>query len=198
MTYVTGTQTEVLYVMPANGAALATSSTKTLISGNTTTNPPYILNLATLWQPSYVVGRALRVVARGTFGTTGTPTLTIACSADTTQGTQGVTLAATGALTAPSSITNGNWELEFGVDFNSLGATGGTWSTSIDAVGKFVLGAGNNAATAAATAYMVGSATSITTLLYNTSYFIELYATWGTSSASNTIQCLQFEIFGLN
>ena len=41
MSFITATNTEVLYCMPSPGAALATSVTKTVITANTTTNPAY-------------------------------------------------------------------------------------------------------------------------------------------------------------
>jgi hypothetical protein len=185
--------------MPAAGAALANSSAQTIISGNTSTNPPYQLpSLNTLWgSASYgYSGRALRIVARGTFGTTSAPTLTVVLGLNTAQGTAtpAITLAATGAFTAPTTITNGNWELEIGIDINSIGIT----TSSLDPIGKFCVGPGNNAATAAASTYMIGSATSVTTVNPQTSYWVELAAKWGTANASNTIQCLQFEVLGLN
>jgi len=203
VTFLTGTNAEVLYCMPAAGAILSNSSAQTIISGNTSTNPPY--QLPPIWNlfggPSYAPGRALRVVARGTFGTTGTPTLTIRCGLNSpTQATvpPGIILAATGALTAPSSITSGIWEMEFGVDINSIGDTANTQALSLDALGSFRLGAGNNTAVLKSDVYMVGSATAITTVLPLTAYFIEISALWGTANASNTIQCLQFEVLGLN
>jgi hypothetical protein len=194
-----GTVADTLYVMPSNGAALNTSVTKTLITANTTTNPPYLLPaLSSLWGgASYAIGRALRVVVRGTIGTAATaPTLILSYQADLTQNSQtsAVTLAATGAATITGSLASAAFELEFGIDVNSVGTT----ASSIDVVGKFTYGAGNNAATTAATAIMVGSAASITTMVPTSPYFMELWATWGTSSASNTIQVLQHEIIALN
>jgi hypothetical protein len=202
VTFLTGTNAEVLYCMPNAGAPLANSSAQAIISGNTSTNPPY--QLPPIWNlfggPSYVPGRCLRVVARGTFGTTATPALTIRCGLNTTQATvpPSIILAATGAITTPSGITNGVWELEFGIDINTVGDTAGTQAMSLDALGSFRLGAGNNAATAAGVMYMVGSAAAITTVLPLTAYFIEISALWGTANASNTITCLQFEVLGLN
>lgn len=200
MTFLTGTNAEVLYCMPAAGSALANSTASAIISGNTSTNPPFQMpSLNTLWgSPSYgYSGRALRIVARGTFGTTGSPTLTMTLGLNTIQGSGGtvaITLAATGAFTAPTTITNGNFELEIGIDINSIGIT----TSSLDPIGKFCIGPGNNAATATASTYMIGSATSITSVNPQTSYWVELAAKWGTANASNTIQALQFEVLGLN
>ena len=198
MTFLSGTNTELLYVMPAAGSVYNNSSAQTIISGNTSTNPPYQMpSLYNLWGPSYAVARALRVVARGIFATTGTPTLKVVCGLNTTQGTASpaIVLAGTGAFTTASGVANGMWELEFGIDINSLG-TGA--NSSLDAMGSFRLGVGNNAATTAATMYMVGSTAAITTVNPTTSYWLELAALWGTANASNTLTCFQFEVFGLN
>jgi hypothetical protein len=202
MTFQTGTNAEVLYCMPGTGAPLANSSAQAILSGNTSTNPPYQLPpIQTLFGgPSYAVGRALRVVARGFVATTGTPTLKVVCGLNTTQGTvsPAIVLAGTGSFTTASGIANGLWELEFGIDINSLGDTAATQAMSLDALGKFTIGVGNNAATTAAVSYMAGSAAAITTVLPQTSYWIEISALWGTASASNTITCAQFEVLGLN
>lgn len=202
MTFLTGTNAEVLYCMPQNGVALANSSAAAIISGNSATNPPFQLPaFNNLWGSSSYgyAGRALRVVARGIAATTGAPTLTMKCGLNTTQGSGGTVatvLAGTGAFTTPSGLANGVWEMEFGVDINQLGQT----TVSVDALGRFILGVGNNAAASAnaATAYMIGSTSSITAINPQTSYWLELSATWGTASASNTITCFQFEVLGLN
>src|ERR1700761_8475303 len=161
MSFLTATQVETIYAMPSPGSALASSTTKTLISANSTTNPAFQLPaLTSIWEPSYMVGRALRVCARGIFSTTGTPTLTWACQLDPTQNssTSALTLAATGALTAPSSITTGNWELEFDVSISALGVSGGYYQATLQSHGLLSLGAGNNAATAGSTVVTVGAA----------------------------------------
>lgn len=196
MSFLSGTQMEVLYAMPAPGAALANSTTNTAISGNSSTNPPYQMpNWNTIWgSASYMPGRLLRFCARGTVGTTGTPTLKVGVYLDTTQNTQGTILAGTGAFTTASSLTSAVWELEFDVEITSVG-TGS--NMTITSAGVFTIGNSANAATAAGVAYMVG-APAVTSFADNVSYFPEVWALWGTASASNTITCTQFMVCGLN
>jgi|SRR5215469_2189577 len=202
MTFFTGTVGEVIYNMPAAGAALSNSVTKTVISGNTTSNPPFQMPTP-LWQPSYANARLLRVVAGGTYGdTASTPTLTLGCFLDPTQNstTSQITLATTGAaaLTA-TSVTTGNWLLDFYITVTQVGVSGGAFASLVFTNGLLLMGAGNNAATAnAQQTIMVGSPSATISINPMATYFLELWATWGTANASNTITCSQFTVFGLN
>lgn len=198
MTFFSGTVTEVIYSMPAAGTALATSTTKTVISSTGSASLPAFQLPTPLWQPSYAVGRGLRINFGGTFGTTGTPTLQIWLYLDTTQGTAGTILAATGALTAPSTISNGNWYGQVDLVATTQGLSSNVYTEAVYTNGFLSLGAGNNAATAAAATYMIGSPGA--TISYNplSTNYVEVWAQWGTSSASNTIQLTEFMVSGLN
>lgn len=206
MSFITATNTEVLYCMPAPGAALNTSVTKTVITANSSTNPAYQQPaLNAIWPPDKLIGRALRYVARGGIGTTATPTLTIGLFLDPTQNstTSQITLGSTGALTTASSIGGGasmtaNWELELDLVITAVGVTSGAYNCTCYTSGIFTYGPGNDAATAVASGtYMIGSNTSKTTIVPGTSYWPEIWATWGTSNAANNIQCSQFMVMGL-
>lgn len=198
MTFFTGTVSEVIYSMPAAGTALASSVTKTVISSTGSATLPAFQLPTPLWQPSYAVGRALRITAGGTFGTTGTPTLQIWVYVDTTQGTAGTILAATGAFTSPSGVTNGSWYLNLDLNSTTQGLSSNVYTQAVYTNGYLSLGTANNAATAAATTYMIG--TPQATVSYNplATNYVEVWAQWGTSSASNTIQCTEFMVAGLN
>lgn len=202
MTYFTGTVGEVIYNMPSAGAALSNSTTKTVISANTTSNAPFQLP-SPLWQPSYANARLLRVVAGGTYGdTVSTPTLTIGAYLDPTQNstTSQVLLAGTGAvaLTA-TAITTGNWLLDFYMTVSSEGVGSAAFQQNVYTNGYLLMGAGNNAATAnVQQTVMVGSSSATIQINPMATYFMELWATWSAASASNTITCTQFTVFGLN
>jgi hypothetical protein len=202
MTFFTGTVGEVIYNMPAAGAALANTVTKTVISANTATNPPFQVP-APLWQPSYAAARLLKVTAGGTYGdTASTPTLTLGAYLDPTQNstTSQILLAGTGAVTlTATSITTGNWLMEFYITVTSMGVGSGAFQQNVYTNGILAMGAGNNAATANGQQdVMVGSASSTIQINPMATYFLELWATWGTANASNTITCTQFSVFGLN
>ena len=198
MTFLYGTQAELIYSMPANGAALTTTASAVL-TGNTGTNPPFQLPaLQSLWSPGNLVGKALKFVARGNFGSGATPgALTIGLGFNTTQGTHPTTvvLAGTGAFASvPASVTtpNGGWELEADLTITVAGVAALTVNTG----GQFNMGAANNAATAANVGCNLG-ATGITSLNPTTGYWAEVYATWAAASTDSII-CTQFLIYGLN
>lgn len=202
MTFFSGTVGEVIYNMPTAGAALNTSVTKTVISANTASNPPFQVP-APLWQPSYANARLVRVVAGGTYGdTASTPTLQLGCYLDPTQNstTSQILLAGTGAVTlTATSVTTGNWLMDFYMTVSSMGVGAGAFQQNIYTNGYLLMGAGNNAATAnVQQTVMVGSSGSTVQVNPMATYFMELWATWGTSNASNTITCTQFTVFGLN
>lgn len=202
MTFFTGTVGEVIYNMPSAGAALANSTTKSVITANTTSNPPFQVP-APLWQPSYANARALRIIAGGTYGATvSTPTLTIGLYLDPTQNsvTSQVLLAGTGAVTlAATAVATGNWFMDTYVTVSSMGVGSGAFQQNIFTNGFLLAGSGNNAATAnALQTVMVGSPNATIQINPMATYFMEVWATWGTASASNTITCTQFTVFGLN
>ncbi len=202
MSFLTGTQAELIYNMPAPGTAFNTGTAKTLINANSSSNPAYQLPpLLNIWQNSYLVGRGLRFVARGLYSTTGTPTLALVSSLDTTEGTGGISLASCGSVTTASpGVTNGMWEMEFDTTVSQVGYTGGAYTANVYAAGCLTLGGSAtayNAPTVAANMYAVGSGTALA-IVPSTSYYVGLYATWSASSSSNNIQCTQFQIWGLD
>ena len=206
MSFITATNSEVLYCMPAPGAALASSVTKSVITANSSTNPAYQQPaLNAIWPPDKLVGRALRYVARGGVGTTATPTLQVQLYLDPTQNTTTgqILLGGTGAFTTASAIGGGasmtaNWELELDLVITAVGVTSTAYNCTVYTSGIFTYGPGNDAATAVASGtYMIGSNTSKTTIVPGTAYWPEVWATWGTSNAANSIQCSQFLVMGL-
>lgn len=198
MTFFSGTVSEVIYSMPAAGTALASSVTRTIISSTGSASLPAFQLPTPLWQPSYAVGRGLRVNFGGTFGTTGTPTLQLWLQLDTTQGTAGTTLASTGALTTPSGVTNGNFYGQVDIVATTQGLASNVYTEGVFVNGFVMIGTGNNAATATATTIMVGAPQ--TAVAYNplSTNYLEVSAQWGTSSASNTIQLTEYMVSGLN
>lgn len=205
MSFITATNTEVLYTMPSPGTALNTSVTKTVITANSSTNPAYQQPaLNAIWPPDRLAPRALRYVARGGVGTTATPTLTVGLFYDVTQNstTSQITIGSTGAFTTASALGGGasmtaNWEMELDLVVTAIGVTSGAYNCTVYTNGTFTIGPGNDAATAAAVTYSIGSNTSKTTIVPGTSYWPEIWATWGTSNAANNIQCSQFFVLGL-
>lgn len=198
MTFVYGTQMELLYCMPAVGATKTTTAVQ-VVSGTTTGAPAFQLPaLQNLWSPANMAGKGLKFVARGTSDNTAVAN-TLAIGVNTAQGTAptAIVLASTGATVWPSS-TIAAWEME--CDSTCIASTNAssTWVTA----GVLTVGSGNNGSTpTAATAFMVGGANTLgvpsgVVLVPTTSYFVELTSLWAT--APTAFVCSQFMIYGMN
>lgn len=199
MSFLTATNTELIYNLTGASADLTTTTATVLApaSGGSAYLPPVF----SVWQPSSVVGKGFRVVVGGTYDA-GAVNLTLKYSLDTAEGTQltsnpGV-IASTGACAVPSA-TAGEWYGCFDIVFTASTAAG---NLSGNVNGLVAYGAGNNAATATASTYMLGgSANGATTATFTTwpgttAFFWELQATWGT--APTHFSMTQHQIFGLN
>lgn len=190
MSFVTGTQSELLFVQPSAGTPLTNSVTKTVISVNSATADPCILP-ANFALPTYGVNKVLHVRARGVISTDATApgTLTVGIYPDTAAGTAAATpLLATGAFTPAVSLSNAVWTLEGDIQVTATGSSG-TW---------LALGAMNISPPAAAGASYGAGSSSAVTLSTQSSYFLEVAATWGTALSTNSITCYQFLVYGEN
>lgn len=191
MSFTTGTQTEALSANAAVGAAYNTSTTATVVS--TAASAGFVP--ANFFLPSYGAAKSLLVKAFGVLGTTSAPNLTMEVLANTTQGTRNSSgiLATTGAVAQGSGVTNIPWELEVLISCASTGASG-----SFLAIGMF------KTYTAATTVNNFRCSSSAAnpntglTLSTQSAYYVELAATWGTNSASNTLTLYGYTVLGLN
>lgn len=138
------------------------------------------------------VGKLIRVWATGRISTTtGPPSITL----DVRLG--GTVVFNGGALVTVASVTNKTWELVALMTARSIGAVA---AATLFGTGKFtspaVVGStGGNANTAMLpdNAPAVGTGFDSTIALG-----VDLFATWSAASASNSIQCHQFELDLLN
>lgn len=189
MSFLTGTQTELIASQQGAGSVYTTSTTATIISGRSGAAylPP------NFFSASYGVGKALKFIARGvvTWSST-TANLTLGVYGDTTTGTivTGNNLASSAVIATPTTAVSGViWEYEADVVCTAISAAG---VLTFQADGLFtVAGAGG-------TSYVYGVSNSSTTMTLETGYWAEFGATWGTNSASYSITCNQFFTFGLN
>jgi hypothetical protein len=196
MSFLTGTNTELIYSSTGAGAAYNTSVTQTLLNANSTTMvqahiPP------DFWLPTNTsIGRGIRIVARGLISTTtGPPTFTFnvylgASGATTTQ------ILGAPAITTVASVTNVYWELQG--DFiltaigkagtNSSGAGYGTVVSPAGFASPFTYALFGGAA-------QPGTIANVDTSITN---YINVMGTWSASSASNSVTLEQLLVFGLN
>lgn len=189
---------ELLYSMPVVGATKS-STGQSCISGNAAGNPAYLMPpLATLWSQSAMLGKAINIQASGTYDAASNYNVTTQLAYDGTQGSYSTPIAATGiAVSWPTGTTN-NWYMNVNMTCISVGLNTSGWTVN----GNVMAGAGNNAATAAATTFMMGGAqtagvpTALALVTTTTIGFIELWSTW--STAPTAMVCSQFMIFAEN
>lgn len=191
MSFTTATQTEALSASSANGTAYNTSTTPTLI--NTAASSAYLP--ANFWLPSYGPAKAILVKAFGVLSTTSTPNLTMELLANTTQGTRNSSgvVAATAATAQASGVTNVMWDLEVYLSCATTGATG-----TILAVGSFNVQTATTATQKIRMTSSTANPNTALTLSTQSAYYLELFATWGTNSASNSLTCYGYTALGLN
>lgn len=205
MSFLTGTQCELLYAMPASGAA-TTAAVATTMSGTTAANPPYALP-ANFFSPQggTTPGKSLLIKGGGTWATpTATRTTNFKIGFNTTAntGTPAILLGGTGTLTTVITTATASFDFELLVTctVQGVGATAATLNT----IGWVEYGIGNNAATGTFGTYGANNASrfliGIPTVTFNTltSYYIECSNTWDATTNAPTITLTNYMIFGLN
>lgn len=196
MSFLTGTQAELVFSGWAAGTPLTNTLTQTVISprGNTT---PLPFLPAGFFNASYGTNKALRFVARGVISTAaasqGTLTMGLYVAGSDTGSVGTSTGAVTGAFTPSASLANAIWEFE-----TTLVCTGPGSTPNFVSMGQLsILPTAGNAATVGAG--IGGTATTSNAgLSTESAWYLQLAATWGTASASNSITHYQTEVWGLN
>lgn len=186
---------ELLYASTSVGTAKASFTSEVQINDTTGMGAQYYLP-AGFWQPSpNSVGRGIKIVARGIFSSTGTPTYTFTIRSGTAGSTSAAILLGSAALTTGSSVSNQPFELEGTVFLKTLGAAGAN---------STVIGTGRILSPGLATSYAgIGSGASITsptvaTVDTSIENRINFNVTCSASSASNTITLQHLSVYGLN
>jgi hypothetical protein len=210
VSFFTGTQTELLYAMPATGPTV-TAAAATVMTGASAANPAYALPLGFFNQQSGGgAGKSLLIKGGGWFTVGSTAVTTVfQVGLNSTAGTGAIALpfGKTGTMTTLASQTSCAFMFEVLVTATSPGYSATT--TAINAVGKFEIGNANNAATAtwgttAATStaqiygYMIGTPQTPIAPVPTTQYYVECSNTWSVTTGAPTIVLTNFFIFGLN
>lgn len=194
MSFYTGTQSELLYTLPA-AVTKNTYTTQAILSAPAATAPVaqipggYFMN-----PPAFGPGKALYFKALGTIANTAAATFSPAFGVDPTPGTiaNATTIA---AAVAPTAATTTVWNLEMWITARAVGQTGGL---TLQVDGRWAQEVTASAAAPAASALTTGFSVSITGLQGQLAYALELLGTWSASSASNTTTLNQAFLFGLN
>lgn len=170
---------ETLAWATADGAAIANTTTETIVFPNVTLPANYMAD-----------GRALELIAYGRLSTTATPTITFRLRWG---GVAGTLLAVTEAITNGSAVTNVNWEIYLVIQTRANGSSGSlfvmgsaTVHTSATAVVANVFGVSGFDAPAAVTADLTADTA------------LSLTAQWSAASASNTLTGHLYTLKSLN
>lgn len=163
------------------GSALASSTALVdITAGGATAGQAFTFPVNYLQQ-----GFALRIRANGIVSNTGTPTLLIGLYYG---GVSGTALATTGAATTASSLSNTTWRAEWDMRVDAVG-TSGSIRTNGYVFGPYA------AFTMMPATSSSGNNVTISTAAQN---ILTVGAQWGTNSASNSVQLINFTVEKLN
>lgn len=194
MSFVTGTNTELIYASTTAGTAKASFTSEVQI--NDTAGMDVQAHLPPdFWLPSQrSEGQGIRIVARGILSSTGTPTYTFAVRLGAAGSTSAAIALGSAALTTGSGVSNQIFQLEGDFVVTNIGATGA--NSSGQGVGLIW---GSGFATTINPVYG-GAATPGTVATLDTSItnYVNFNVTCSASNAANTITLQQLLVFGLN
>lgn len=197
--FLTGTQTETIYVNQNPGTAKNTFTTEAVINDTAGAGPQPVLP-PYFWGPApyTAIGRAIRIVARGIrTDVTTTPTWQLFCRLGAAASTAGPNIGSSAATQiSATAATNLLWEYELDAQLTVAGAAGG--NSTIRGLGFSTWQA--TTTTLLSLQLMAGGASpgTVSTVDISTTNYVNFDAACGTSSASNSIQLLQLVIMGLN
>lgn len=178
---------EAILWVTASGVAVANSTTETILTPNVTVPANYLQG-----------ERNLEIVAMGVYSTTSAPTMTFSLRWG---GVAGTVLTKSGALVGASSITSGLWNLYILMQTRSNGSTGTVMANGWAMLHTATAGTAGSATGAPAVGPMTvagQTVPAVATVDLTADTALALTITWGTASASNTIQLLNYSIRSLN
>lgn len=193
MSFITGTQAELLYTLPAS-VTKNTYTTEAAFSGVAGTNTLCSLDAGffrgTNPNPA---GRSLLLEAHGTIANTSAATFAVNLGWDTTPGTKANSVGVYSA-TAPTASVAAAWVLQ-------ARYTCTAWDTStmsLQVNGTWHQEAAASGGALSAAALCGGFSGTITGVDPRVQFYLELFGTWSASSASNTTTLQQMFLWGLN
>lgn len=193
MSYLTGTNFELIYANVASGTAKASFTTEVPINdtagmGERPSLPPYFFA-----PPNSFPNRGIRIIARGILSSTATPTYTFSVRLGANGSTSAAIILGTAALTTGSGVTNQLWEFQGDVIMRTIGTAGA--NSTAQGIGLLASGG-----LASPFSYPIfGGAASpgtVATVDVSIQNFINFNVACSASSASNTITLLQLLVVG--
>ena len=193
MSFLTGTQAELLYSLsaPVTKNTYTTEAAFTGVAGtNTVCKLPagYFLN-----DNPNPVGRSLYLVVRGTIATTAAATFAVNFGVDTTAGTKANSTTVY-AATAPTAAVTAPWKFE--AELTCAAFATSTFSLQVD--GTWTQEAAAAGAALNATAWSASATSLLTGIDPRVDLYLELFGTWSASAGGNTTTVNQFKLFGQN
>lgn len=194
MSFLTGTNTELIYASTSAGTAKNTFTSEVQINDTTGMGvQPHLP--ADFWLPNNTSkGRGIRIVARGILSSTATPTYTFTVRLGAAGNTSSAIILGSAALTTGSTVTNQIFEFEGDVILTTLGAAG--TNSTVQGTGLLTCpGLATSIASLYGGAASPGTVATVDTSITN---YINFNVACSASSASNTITLQQLLVFGLN
>lgn len=197
MSFVTGTQAELLYSMPVTGASVtgtvSTASTNILSPASGATTAPYLLP-AYFFPDTYGIGKSILIQGGGVL-LNGPATTTVRFSfwLNTSVNVQGTLLAATG-LISPFGTTvsqTGTFTFEILCTCTAVGTAG-----TLNTIGLLHMGqSGNTATVTTALDVLMGSPTQP---VFNngSAYYIEAYCNFGATTTTQAATLTNMLVWG--
>ena len=192
MSFITGTQNEVLYSYANASTNLATFTAEDNLQK---TFPPVIIP-AGFFLNAGATGKTLKIKAAGQLGTTSAPTFTwsIRLLTSTTWSAAGILLGSSAALTAGTTQTLAPWFLDVDVTLRTLSIGGASTVVTMGQVsGPLAL-----ASPFAGTIPANNTTVTATTVDNSVQYYLFLSAACGTSNAANLINLQSLKVYGEN
>jgi hypothetical protein len=199
VTFLYGTNTELIYSMPALAATVATA-TKQIISGTTATCPPCVIPpLQNIWPMSQMIGKGFHFSGGGGYDYGTATTVTLALYADnafSVATTTGVLLATTAAYSF-AATTIGSWQFEVDMTCTGVGnSAAGTAQSTWYSTGTITAGSGTIGTTGMMTGTITAGVPQSITLSCASVFTFALYATPAAGAIS--LGMSNFMVYGCN
>jgi hypothetical protein len=197
VTFLYGTNAELLYSMPALAGVYPGGVAKQIVSGTTTTCPPCVIPpLQNIWPMSQMVGKAFRFCGGGGYDYGSITGVTLQLYADTAFSGATNLLAATASYQFPAT-TSGAWQFEVEMSCTAVGnSAAGTASSTWYSTGTITAGSGTIGTTGMMTNTITTGVPQSVTLSCASVYTFAVYATPATAPTS--LGMSQFLVYGLN
>jgi hypothetical protein len=191
MSYITGTQTELLYSLSAS-VTKNTYTTQAVMSAVAGTTPVCSVDPRFFREAPNPVSRALLVKAEGTIGSVSSPTFALALGWDTTVNSIANSITVMAATTTSATTVPFHFEALYTCTAYA------TSTMTLQVNGYFKMEAVASGGVASASALSVGFSGTVSAVDPRVLSYIELFGTWSVSSASNSTILQQMWLFGLN